>query len=304
MTGADPARPDAAAPARNRAAPAALWMLGVVASFLLMMAAVRELSATMSSFELLSFRSIIGIPVMCLIAWRLGFANVLTPRLGLHAIRNGVHFGGQWCWVIGVTLLPLAHVTALEFTMPMWTAIIAVLVLGEPLRRHRVLAVGTGLAGTLLILRPGLEIVTDAALVVLLGSLLYSVSNVMVKSLTATEPPWVIVFWMQFIQLPLALVPAIFVFDWVWPGWADAPWLLAMGVTAMSAHFCMARAFSLADAAVCIPIDFVRLPLAAFMGWLAYSETVGVWIILGALLIFGGNYYSVWREARPAGSGS
>ena len=303
MTGADPARPDAAASARNRAAPAALWMLGVVASFLLMMAAVRELSATMSSFELLSFRSIIGIPVMCLIAWRLGFANVLTPRLGLHAIRNGVHFGGQWCWVIGVTLLPLAHVTALEFTMPMWTAIIAVLVLGEPVRRHRVLAVAAGLAGTLLILRPGLEIVTDAALIVLLGSLLYSVSNVMVKSLTATDPPWVIVFWMQFIQLPLALVPAIFVFDWVWPGWADAPWLLAMGVTAMSAHFCMARAFSLADATVCIPIDFVRLPLAAFMGWMAYAETVGVWIILGALLIFGGNYYSVWREARPAGPG-
>ena len=303
MTDADPAGPDAAAPARNRAAPAALWMLGVAASFLLMMAAVRELSATMSSFELLSFRSIIGIPVMCLIAWRLGFANVLTRRLGLHVIRNGVHFGGQWCWVIGVTLLPLAHVTALEFTMPMWTAIIAVLVLGEPVRRHRVLAVGAGLAGTLLILRPGLEIVTDAALIVLLGSLLYSVSNVMVKSLTATDPPWVIVFWMQFIQLPLALVPAIFVFEWVWPGWADAPWLLAMGVTAMSAHFCMARAFSLADATVCIPIDFVRLPLAAFMGWMAYAETVGVWIILGALLIFGGNYYSVWREARPAGSG-
>ena len=118
------------------------------------------------------------------------------------------------------------------------------------------------------------------------------------ESLTADDAPWVIVFWMQIIQLPLALLPAVFWFEWVWPTWADAPWLLAMGLTGMSAHFCLARAFQLADATVCIPVDFVRLPLAAVIGWLLYSEGVSVWVLAGAILIFGGNYYSVWRETR------
>ena len=284
-------------PAQN-AILAACWVLGTAASFILMMISVRELSTNMSSFELLSFRSIIGIPVMCLVAWRMGFHRVRTRRAGMQIGRNVVHFGGQWCWVIGITLLPMAHVTALEFTMPMWTAIIAMLVLGEQAKAHRVIAVAMGLAGVLVILRPGLEIVTGGALVVLLGALLYGISNVMMKSLTADDAPWVIVFWMQIIQLPLALLPAVFYFEWVWPTWADAPWLLAIGLTGMTAHFCLARAFQLADATVCIPVDFVRLPLAALIGWLVYAEGVSIWVLLGAVLIFAGNYYSVWRETR------
>lgn len=282
---------------------AVLWMLGVAASFVAMMAAVRGLSDTMSVFEMLAFRSLVGIPIMCAVAWRQGFAGLVSRRLGLHAARNCVHFGGQWCWVLGVTLLPLAHVTALEFTMPMWTAVIAVLALGEAVRRHRVIAILSGLAGTLVILRPGLEIVTGGALVVLLGAVLYSVSNVMVKHLTSTDPPWVIVFWMQVLQLPMALAPAALAGGWVWPVWADLPWLLLLGATGVSAHFCMARAFSLADASVCIAVDFVRLPAAAVVGWLAYGEAVGVWVVAGALLIFGGNYHSVWRETRAGGPG-
>ena len=287
------------APAGN-ALLAAAWMSGTAASFILMMISVRELSITMSSFQLLSFRSIVGIPIMCLVAWHMGFRTVRTARPGMQIARNVVHFGGQWCWVIGVTLLPLAHVTALEFTMPMWTAIIAMLFIGERMHSHRLLAVIIGFIGTLIILRPGVEIVTDAALVVLLGAIFYGASNVMVKSLTATDAPWVIVFWMQVIQLPLALVPALFWFDWVTPDWIDAPWLVAIGLSGMSAHYCMARAFQLADASVCIPIDFVRLPLAALVGWLIYAEGVSVWVLVGAALIFGGNYYSVLRETRSA----
>ncbi|CAN0437011.1 unnamed protein product, partial [Discosporangium mesarthrocarpum] len=149
---------------------AAIWVLGMVASFVLMMVSVRELSASMSSFQLLSFRSIIGIPVMCLVAWRLGFHRVRTRRPGMQIGRNIVHFGGQWMWVIGITLLPMAHVTALEFTMPMWTAIIAMIFLREKASAHRLAAIVMGLVGVLVILRPGIEIVTDGALVVLCGA--------------------------------------------------------------------------------------------------------------------------------------
>ena len=283
---------------------AAFWVLGSTASFVLMMVSVREMSSSMSSFEVLSFRSIIGIPIMCLVAWHMGFRNIRTRRMGTQIARNVVHFGGQWCWVIGITLLPMAHVTALEFTMPMWTAVIAMLFLAEKAKSHRIFAVVMGLAGVLMILRPGIEIVTDGALVVLLGALLYGISNVMVKSLTSDDAPWVIVFWMQIIQLPLSLLPAIFWFEWVWPSLSEAPWLLAIGLTGMSAHFCLARAFQIADATVCIPVDFVRLPLAALVGWLFYAEGVSIWVLIGALMIFGGNYYSVWRETRTGIAGT
>lgn len=283
---------------RGDAVIAALWMLGTATSFILMMVSVRELSSRMSSFELLSFRSLVGIPVMCLVAWHMGFRGVKTSRFGMQVARNAVHFGGQWCWVIGVSLLPLAHVTALEFTMPIWTALIAAIFIGERLHSHRVIAVVAGFVGTMVILRPGIEIVDEAALIVLLGAFFYGASNVMVKSLTRSDPAWVIVFWMQVIQLPFALVPALLIYDWVWPVWAEAPWIVAIGLTGMSAHYCMARAFQLADASVCIPIDFVRLPMAAFAGWLVYSEGVNVFVLIGAALIFGGNYYSVIRETR------
>ncbi len=283
---------------RGDAAVAALWMLGTATSFILMMISVRELSSHMSSFELLSFRSLVGIPIMCLVAWHMGFRSVKTARFGMQVSRNAVHFGGQWCWVIGVTLLPLAHVTALEFTMPIWTAIIATLFIGEKLHPHRVVAVVAGFIGTMVILRPGIEIVDKAALIVLLCALFYGASNVMVKSLTRTDPAWVIVFWMQVIQLPFALAPALLIYEWVWPVWTDAPWIIAIGLSGMSAHYCMARAFQLADASVCIPIDFVRLPLAALAGWLIYSEGVSVFVLIGAALIFGGNYYSVIGETR------
>ena len=108
---------------------AAVWVLGSAASFTLMIVAVREVSTTMSSFQILSFRSIVGIPIMCVVAWHMGFRNIRSRRPAMQIGRNVVHFGGQWCWVIGVTLLPLAHVTALDFTMPMWTAAIAILFL-------------------------------------------------------------------------------------------------------------------------------------------------------------------------------
>lgn len=292
---------DRPAPIEARPANAALaaaWMFGTAASFILMLISVRELSSTMSSFQILSFRSLIGIPIMCAVAWYMGFHKVRTTRIGLHVGRNVVHFGGQFCWVIGVALLPLAHVTALEFTMPMWTAIIAILFLGERARSHRILAIAIGFAGVLVILRPGIEIVTTSALIVLLGALFYGMSNVMVKALTSHDAPWVIVFWMLVIQLPLGVIPAVFWYEWVWPVAADLPWVVAIGLTGMSAHFCMARAFQLADATVCIPVDFVRLPLAALAGWLLYSEGVNIWVLIGAAMIFGGNYYSVWREIR------
>ena len=124
---------------------------------------------------------------------------------------------------------------------------------------------------------PGVEAITPGALIVLASAICYGASNVMVKSLTRTESAFVIVFFMQIVQLPLGLVPALF--DWTQPGLLQLPWIILVGVTAIGAHYGMARAFALVDASVILPVDFMRLPIVALLGVVLYGRTgrVRVW---------------------------
>ncbi|NQU70444.1 MAG: DMT family transporter [Rhodospirillales bacterium] len=275
---------------------AALWMSATIASFLLMMVSARELVHTISTFEILAFRSSFALIVLLPIILRTGPARMATRRIGLHVTRNIFHFGGQVGWIIGITLLPLTEVTALEFSMPLWTAVLAVIILKEDLNRHRAIAMALGFAGILIILRPGVGVFSPAALVVLAGTFGYAVSNIAGKQLTRTDNALQIVFYMQVVQLPMALIPALF--NWTQPGWSDAPWLVFMGLTALSAHYCLTRAFMLVDVTVILPIDFLRLPCMGVIAWFAYAERLDPMVLVGAAIIFGGNYYSVREEAR------
>ncbi len=275
---------------------AVLWMTMTLAMFALMMVAVRELARVMSTFEILAFRSFVALVILLPVAARLGRAAYTTRRFRLHLARNAVHFTAQYGWIVGIAILPLAEVTALEFTTPAWAAILAALFLGERIGGVRALAVICGLAGVLIILRPGIEVIDPGALIVLASAICYASSNVMVKALTRTDRAFVIVFYMQIIQLPLGLVPALF--DWTTPGWADVPWIVLVGATAIGAHYGMARAFALVDASVILPVDFLRLPFVALIGGLAYGEALDVFVLIGAAVMFTGNYASVRREAR------
>ena len=276
---------------------AALWMGGMIASFLLQMVAVRELSANLGVFQILFLRSCVSLTIMLPILAARGHGLLHTGRIGTHFARNGVNFVAQAAWAYGVAMLPLAAVTALEFSTPLWVALLAALFLGERLSRHRVIAVVSGFVGVLVILRPGVEAVQLAALVVLSSALFFATSNVIAKSLTRTEATLTIVIWMQIMQLPIGFLACIW--SWTDPSWSDAPWLLVIGCTGISAHYAMARAFSLVDATVAMPIDFLRLPLAAMVAWAIYSEALNIFVFLGAALMFAGNFYSVWQERRP-----
>jgi drug/metabolite transporter (DMT)-like permease len=276
---------------------AAVWMSGALVSFVAMMLAARELSvAGLSTFEILAFRSAIALAILSPLLALRGRRRFATRRIGLHLIRNTVHFSAQAGWVYGIALLPLSTVTALEFTTPLWVALLAVLFLGERMSRHKAAATLFGFAGVLIILRPGAAVIDWASLVVLASAFLYACSNGMVKPLTRTDGALVIVFYMQIIQLPLGLVPALLA--WVTPRLADVPWLAVMGVTALSAHYCVARALARADATIVFPFEFLRLPLVALAAYALYGERVDPWVPVGAAVMFAANYYSVWREAR------
>jgi drug/metabolite transporter (DMT)-like permease len=129
-----------------------------------------------------------------------------------------------------------------------------------------------------------------------LGALCYAANMITTKTLTRTDSVIAILFWMNLIQTPLALIPALP--QWSAPTLADAPWIAALAGGSLFAHFCMTRAFKLADATVVVPIDFLRLPLIAVAGALLYSEPLDPIVFVGAAIIFCGTYYSLSREAR------
>ncbi|UCE32320.1 MAG: DMT family transporter [Burkholderiales bacterium] len=275
---------------------AAFWMVGTLSSFALMAVGGRELSAELNTFQILFFRSVVGLVLISALLTRRGWAQVATRRPGMHVLRNVAHYVGQFGWFYGIALLPLAQVFAIEFTIPIWTMILAALFLGERMTAVRVAAVALGIAGTLIILRPGIVPFTLASAAVLMAAFGYAVSYIFTKKLVPTDAPLAILFYMALVQLPLGLVPSLF--DWATPSPALWPWLLVVGVTALSAHFCIAKAMSLADAMVVVPIDFLRLPLIALVGFAVYAEPLDPLVFVGAVVMLAGNLINLRAEHR------
>ncbi len=269
-------------------------MSGALISFTAMAVAARELSHGMGTFQMLLVRSGFGVVLVTLLLAGSGFAQLRLAHLKLHATRNLIHFCGQLGWFYAIGLIPLATVFAIEFTTPLWTAVFAAIFLRERLTAARVTAVVLGIAGILVILRPGLAIVSPAALAMLAGALAFGLTHVVTKKLSARDSALCILFWMSFMQFVLALGPALA--HWAPLAATQWPWALVLGITGVSAHFCMVNALGCADATVVVPLDFLRLPLIGLLGYFYYSEAIDGWLILGAALILGGNATSLWRE--------
>ncbi|SDG00871.1 MULTISPECIES: DMT family transporter [Thalassobaculum] len=283
-------------PLQTNTLKAVLWMMGALASFTTMALAGRELTQEMSVFQALSFRSIICVAVLTGIAAFRRFEGIRTERIGLHLARNTVHFAGQFGWVYGLSLLPLAAVFSIEFTVPIWTAILAAMFLGEPFTRWRMIAVAMGFVGILIVVRPGAAMLDVAAFAVLGAAMAYAATYVFTRHMASTERPFAIVFWMNLIQLPLGLIPALTM--WVTPSPENYIWIAAIGLGGLCSHWCVAHAMRHADAAVVAPMDFIRLPIIAVIGYLFYAEPWNPYVLIGGVLIFSGNMINLWGERR------
>jgi len=270
---------------------AALWMGGTLASFMAMAIGGREAAAELTTFQILFFRSVVGLVAVSLLLRRSGWRYAATQKLGWHVLRNAAHFGGQYGWFYGLAFIPLAEVFAIEFTTPAWTALFAALLLGERFTRSRLAAVVFGIAGVWVILRPGAAVVHPAALAVLLAAAGYALSHAVTKKLAATDAPLTILFYMTLVQLPLGFVPAAL--HWTTPSAATWPWILLVGLGALSAHYCMARALKLADATVVVPMDFLRVPLSAVLGFALYDERIEWRVLAGTALILAGTLLNI-----------
>ena len=285
---------------------AAAWMGGALVALAAMAVASRELAAHLSIFQILFFRSACGLLVVSLILWRAGWGQVRTRRLRGHLVRNASHFCAQYGWVYGMVYIPMAAVIAIEFTAPVWTILLAAVIVNERITPPRMVSVGLGLAGVWLIVQPAGAPVHPAALAVLASSVAFALTYVMTKKLTPTETPLCILFYMSAVQLALAAVPSAF--DWRPIPLQAMHWIVVVGLASLVTHYCLARAMKLADATIVVPLDFLRLPFIAMIGALLYGESVRMSLFAGAALILAGNLYSVAAEKRRSrslqGSGS
>jgi drug/metabolite transporter (DMT)-like permease len=276
---------------------AALWMAGWLALMLIVAVAGREALRELNVFQLMSIRSTIGLCLLYPLIWRSGgFAVVKTRRLPQHIARNSIHYCAQLGWFFALTLIPIGQVVAIEFTMPIWTAILAAMFLGERITRWKIAAIALGLLGVILIVRPATGEINPGQLIALAAAVGFGISIAMVKSLTRTEQTLAIIFWMLAVQAAASLLPALYV--WTWPSLATWGWGIVVAFCGTFSHYCMARALLHADATVVIPMDFLRVPLTAAMGWLLYSERLDAFTLLGAALILTGNLLNL-RPGSP-----
>ena len=271
-------------------------MSGTLVSFMGMAIGGRQLAGQLTTFQILFFRSLIGLFIISFLLWRSNWQQVFTKNFKTHALRNIAHFGGQFGWFYGIAFIPLAEVFALEFTVPVWTALLATLLLGERITRERSTAVVFGVLGVIIILRPGVAVVNPASLAVLGGAFGYALSHTLTRRLAQVDTPLTILFYMTLVQLPLGLVTSIP--DWNMPSTALWPWIIVVGVTALSGHYCMARALAIADAIFVVPLDFLRLPLIAGIGALIYQEPLDWLVLVGGGVMFAGNLINIRAENR------
>jgi drug/metabolite transporter (DMT)-like permease len=282
-----------------------LWMVGALLSFCMMAVGIRSLALQgFSLFEILGLRSATAVLLLVgatLVRPQLR-ASTRPRQMKLHLFRNVIHYIAQYAWATGLTLLPLATVFSLEFTMPGWTALLAVWLLGEKLTPSRIGVVILGIVGAAVILRPGIASIDPAAFIVLGAALGLAIVMIATKQLTKTESTFAIVFWMSLIQLPLSLIgsviagtPAAFLDI---QATAILP-ILGLGIGGTTSHYCFSNAFRAGgDAMLVVPLDFMRVPLIAVIGWALYDESLDVFVFLGALIIMAGVMWNLHSEAR------
>ena len=277
-------------------------MLGALLSFSAMAVSIRELSrGGLTIFEILAIRSGVA---LCFLILLLIFRPSLRPyalprRMTLNVFRNIVHYASQYAWALALTMLPLATVFSLEFTMPAWTALLAVWLLDERMTVSRGGVVVLGLIGVLVILRPGIAGFNPAVFLVLMAAFGYAITMVATKKLTMTEPTFAIVFWMAVIQLPLSLAGSDLA-AFAHLHWSDSLPVLGVGIAGMTSHYCLSNAFRSGDATLVVPLDFLRIPLIAVVGWIFYGEKLDVFVLFGAMIIISGVLWNLRSETRRA----
>ncbi|MDA9244388.1 DMT family transporter [Amylibacter sp.] len=278
---------------------AAIWMTGTIVSFSAMAVSGREISFELDTFEIMMYRSIIGLIIVLLLAKLFKtHREISTQNLSLHFYRNLSHFTGQNLWFYALTLIPFAQLFAFEFSVPLWVMLAAPFLLGERLTNIRIISILVGFIGILIVTRPWLAGLAPGIIPAALCAIGFACSVIFTKQLTQKVSITCILFWLTSMQLLMAIICAGYDGDISLPSSSNFIWIIIIGIGGLLAHFCITKALQLAPATVVTPIDFCRLPVIAAIGYVFYNEALDIFIIGGAIIIFIANYINIWSETK------
>ena len=283
---------------------AAFWMIGAIFAFTAMAIAGRALADVHDTFEIMTFRSLVGIIIVVAVGKFAGTLHeIRMRRLGLHFLRNISHFIGQNLWFFAITAAPLAQVFALEFTTPLWGMLLAAVFLREKLTAYQVTLAVIGFAGVLIVTEPGDGFVFSTGLMAAgIAAIGFAGAAICTRALTRTKSITCILFFLTAIQGGFGLITMLYDGAFTLPTIATLPWLTLVGCAGLLAHFCITKALSMASASVVMPIDFARLPIIAMVGMVFYDEPLSWAVFIGAAVIFLANYLNIRANTASATS--
>ncbi len=278
---------------------AAAYMVGALVSFSLMAIAGRELAATLDTFEIMLYRSCIGVAIVLGVSFATGnIHQISTRKFGLHLLRNLLHFTGQNLWFFALISIPFSQLFAFEFSSPLWVAILAPWFLGEKMTKTRIMAFVLGFIGILIVARPQSSAISPATLAAALCAIAFAGTVISTKILSKTEPVTSIMFWLVSMQAVFGLIMAGYDGRIAVPTGTAVYWVLLVGICGLTAHFCFTTALKLAPATIVAPLDFLRLPLISIVGWLLYDEPLEALVFMGAALVLWGNWMNIKAEQK------
>ena len=275
------------------------WMTGAIASFTLMAVAGRTAQEELNSFQLMMWRSLIGLVVVSVLITfgRRGWSEVRSAHPGLHLTRNVVHFAGQNLWFYGIMAIPLSQLVALEFTLPIWVALMAPIFLGEALTRRKLIAAFVGFVGVLIVARPGLQPLGPGHAAGLLAAVCFAFNLIWTKRIMQHDGVLCVLFWMTLLQAVFGALTG-FAGGLALPSADLWPWIGIVGLTGLTAHYALTSALAAAPASVVAPMEFLRLPVISIVGALVYAEALDPVVFIGAAVIFAATYMTVLNERQ------
>jgi drug/metabolite transporter (DMT)-like permease len=259
-----------------------------------MAVAGKEISLQIDTFEILFYRSVIGISIILFFLIKKDLLHeVNLKEIRTHLKRNIAHFTGQNLWLYALASITLAEVTSLEFTMPIWIVLFSYLMLNEQLDKYKILSVLIGFLGVIITVRPDIESINLGLVAAAISAIAFALTNIYTRRLTRTESTLTILFFLTTIQLIFGLITSLLDGELDVPTKENVAWIIVIGFAGLGAHYCITTALSLAPPTVVAPIDLLRLPIVVSIGVLFYSEQGDIFIYFGAALIIFANFINL-----------
>ena len=272
----------------------ALTLIGTLTAAI-MASGVKYLSNDLNPFTICFFRCLIGLIIVLPFIIKNKFKAIKSKNIKLQFYRSFINVISMITWFSAIGIMHLEKATALGFTTPLFTTILAVIILREVIRAHRITALFIGFLGVLIIIRPGYLPIESGTLLMLIASFSFSIVLIMVKKLSDIDSSLTIIFYHLLFMTPLTFIIAIFFWEGI--NFSQFFIFVLMGSAGLISHWCLAQAFKLSDTTFIMPFQFTKLIWASFIGYVIFAESPDKWTWFGGIVIFSSVIYITYREA-------